>query len=60
MQSFAATLLHEITHAKSGFTDVSREFETALTEVIGILSTVCLGGEAVLHQRVGQRTADRP
>jgi hypothetical protein len=43
MQSFAGTLLHEITHAKSGFTDVSREFETALTEVIGILSAACLG-----------------
>ena len=43
MQSFAGTLLHEITHAESGFTDVSREFETALTEVIGILSTACPG-----------------
>jgi hypothetical protein len=41
-QSFAGTLLHEITHAKSGFTDVSREFEAALTEVIGVLSGVCL------------------
>lgn len=43
IQSFAGTLLHEITHAKSGFPDVSREFETALTEVIGVLSRACLG-----------------
>jgi len=43
IQSFAGTLLHEIAHAKSGFTDVSREFEAALTELIGILSAACLG-----------------
>ena len=40
--SFAGTLLHEITHARSGAPDVSRDFESALTEVIGQLSTVCL------------------
>jgi len=40
--SFAGTLLHEITHARSGAPDVSRDFETALTEVIGRLSSVCL------------------
>jgi len=43
--SFAGTLLHEITHANSGCLDVSREFENALTEVIGQLSSTCL------HQR---------
>lgn len=32
---FAGTLLHELTHAGTGFSDVSREFEQALTEVIG-------------------------
>jgi hypothetical protein len=40
--SFAGTLLHEIAHAKSGCPDVSREFESALTDVIGQLSTACL------------------
>jgi hypothetical protein len=40
--SFAGTLLHEITHATSGCSDVSREFENALTEVIGQLSSACL------------------
>jgi hypothetical protein len=42
LTSFAGTLLHEITHANSGYPDVSREFESALTEVIGELSGVCL------------------
>jgi len=42
VKSFAGTLLHEITHAKSESPDVSREFENALTEVIGQLSSVCL------------------
>jgi len=40
--SFAYTLLHEITHANSAYSDVSREFESALTEVIGQLSAACL------------------
>ena len=42
INSFAGTLLHEITHANSGCPDVSREFENALTEVIGQLSSACL------------------
>jgi hypothetical protein len=42
LTSFAGTLLHEITHANSGYPDVSREFESALTEVIGQLSGACL------------------
>lgn len=41
-ETFAATLLHEVTHAKSGFSDVSRDFENALTEVIGQLANACL------------------
>jgi hypothetical protein len=43
LTSFAGTLLHEITHANSGYPDVSREFESALTKVIGQLSSACLG-----------------
>jgi hypothetical protein len=42
IKSFAGTFLHEITHATSGCPDVSREFESALTEVIGQLSSACL------------------
>ncbi len=35
LPDFAGTLLHEITHAKTGYDDVSREFENALTEMLG-------------------------
>jgi hypothetical protein len=35
LPSFAGTLLHEIAHAKTGWDDVSREFESALTEMLG-------------------------
>ena len=45
LHEFAGTLLHELTHASTGFTDVSREFESALTDLIGNISSVCLAGE---------------
>ena len=35
LPDFAGTLLHEIAHTKTGYDDVSREFETALTEMLG-------------------------
>ena len=35
LPDFAGTLLHEIAHAKTGYDDVSREFESALTEMLG-------------------------
>jgi hypothetical protein len=35
---FAGTLLHEITHARTGFSDVSRPFELALTEMLGTVA----------------------
>lgn len=35
IERFGGTLLHELTHARTGFPDVSREFESALTQVIG-------------------------
>ncbi len=35
LQDFSGTLLHEIAHAKTGYEDVSREFEDALTEMLG-------------------------
>lgn len=35
LPDFAGTLLHEIAHAKTGYDDVSREFENALTEMLG-------------------------
>lgn len=35
LEGFAGTLLHEIAHAKTGYDDVSRDFESALTEMLG-------------------------
>jgi hypothetical protein len=35
LTAFAGTFLHEIAHAKSGFGDVSRDFERVLTEALG-------------------------
>lgn len=37
LESYAGTLLHEAVHAKSGFGDVSRDFEIELTKLIGII-----------------------
>lgn len=38
LSGFAGTLLHELTHARTGYNDVSRDFECALTDVIGRLA----------------------
>jgi hypothetical protein len=35
LEAFAGTLLHEITHARSGYGDVTREFENELTVTLG-------------------------
>ncbi len=39
LESYAGTLLHETAHAVSGAGDVSREFESELTGIIGQIST---------------------
>lgn len=39
LQTYAGVLLHEATHAITGTSDVSREFEDALTEIIGKIAT---------------------
>lgn len=38
IQSYAGTLLHETAHARSGASDVSEEFETELTKLLGTLA----------------------
>jgi hypothetical protein len=38
LDAFAGTLLHEITHARTGHSDVSRDCESALTALIGLLA----------------------
>lgn len=37
LKSYAGTLIHECMHASSGAGDVSRDFERALTDVIGVI-----------------------
>jgi len=39
LKEYAATLLHEIAHAKSGTSDISREFEDELTSLLGEISS---------------------
>ena len=40
--SYSGTLIHELIHAKTGYDDVTREFETSLTEKIGDLCSQIL------------------
>lgn len=42
LEDFAGTFLHEITHAKTGYDDVSQEFENALTEMLGQVAALRL------------------
>lgn len=35
LEIFAGTLLHELTHARTGYDDVTREFEEELTVALG-------------------------
>ncbi len=42
LEAFAGTLLHEITHARTGHTDLSRGFEDGLTEVLGRVSALAV------------------
>ena len=42
LPDFAGTLLHELVHAKTGFDDVSRNFEGALTDIIGKTAAAAL------------------
>lgn len=36
LEDFAGTLLHELAHARSGYSDVTRGFENALTDFLGL------------------------
>jgi hypothetical protein len=39
LKEYAGTLLHETAHARSGTSDVSREFEDELTSLLGLMSS---------------------
>jgi hypothetical protein len=50
LEKYAGTLLHEVTHAISGTEDFSREFEIALTDVLGkIVAKVLEGDQQAPH-----------
>ncbi len=45
---FSGVLIHEIVHSGTGFSDVSRDFENSLTEVIGELCERILSGSQTI------------
>ena len=54
VDTFAGVLIHELIHARTGFEDVSREFEYALTDAIGKLC------QAAIAHTGGVATKNRP
>lgn len=46
LASYAGTLLHEVAHAESGTSDISAEFEDALTRELGDVATTSLTDES--------------
>ena len=56
--AFAGTLLHEFTHASTGYADVSRDFECALTDLIGKLAARALP-PAMVRRRTPRRRPQR-
>jgi hypothetical protein len=51
LSDFAGTLLHEIAHAKSGYGDVSREFESELTWMLGEVAVSSTGLTGVVIEK---------
>jgi hypothetical protein len=39
LEVYASVLLHEVCHAKSGASDVTRDFEKALSDLVGVLAS---------------------
>jgi len=48
VEEFAGTLLHEIAHARTGYSDVSRNFEEELTAMLGAVAARTLKAKASL------------
>ncbi len=51
LQDYSGTLIHELIHAKTGYDDVTRNFEKYLTKTIGELCNKILRKKAHLHNR---------
>jgi hypothetical protein len=43
LPQFAGTLLHEIGHARTGYDDITRDFENELTDMLGFVAARTLG-----------------
>lgn len=55
LSAYAGTLLHEVSHAVSGASDVSRQFESKLTEFLGLVSVQAI--QVVHANHKNQETA---
>lgn len=44
LKAFAGTLLHELAHARTGYDDVTREFEGELTTLLGVAAAAAING----------------
>jgi hypothetical protein len=54
--AFSATLIHEITHAQSGCSDVTRKFESALTDAIGMIASKALGMSSMQEKSAKEKS----
>lgn len=54
ISDYSGTLIHELIHAKTGYFDVSRAFETSLTEQIGSLCSNILSSSPVIAKTTNQ------
>ena len=43
LNAYAGVLLHEVAHARTGYSDVTREFENELTEFLGLAAAAAAG-----------------
>lgn len=58
LPTFAGVLLHEVAHARSGYGDVSRDFENELTDYLGLAAAATL--EARSTPPPAEKPAKRP
>lgn len=60
LSAYAGTLLHEATHAATGHSDVSRDFEISLTHYLGRVAAEALtAGHRPLHMSAPEATSTR-
>lgn len=50
-KSYLGTLIHEVVHAETGCSDISRDFETVLTGIIGSLTEMVIENKTTSAQR---------